>query len=275
MRLIARAMRISSIIPALCVSFYTVAALSVSSPSFLTSSTPDQTSILPTTAPESYVAPPSLPLGKGNVFAKLLISLAPPPLPTVISFPPIPQIPNIFFPMISRPVGQNIPSPATINLAPTPSPSQCHLAKRASTSCNMLDNIEGGSSYTGRDEESHTVPSILMPALFQRCSEHRSPNLPVSFAVEVGLVRLFQEPSYGSEGTMVRGCGCINLNGPKHIRSFVGSRNHSFSFYESVDCEGEPFYQRFRQTYDLKAGKVTQSVMITQGLLRPIPGDRK
>lgn len=139
----------------------------------------------------------------------------------------------------------------------------------------MLDNIEGGSSYTGRDEENHTVPSILIPALFQRCSEHRSSNLPVSFAVEVGIVRLFREPSYVSEATMVRGCGCINLNGPKHIQSFVGSKNHSFSFYESANCEGEPFYQRFRQNYDLKTGKVVQSVMITQGLLRPIPGGRE
>ncbi|KAG0084318.1 hypothetical protein BGZ93_001300, partial [Podila epicladia] len=209
-----------------------------------------------------------------NIFAKLLISLAPPSLPTVISFPRIPQIPNVFHPLTSR--RDNTPTPTTTQVAPAPGPTQCHLAKRApGGSCSMPDNINGESYYTDHDEEQHTVPSNLIPVLFKKCSEHRSPNLPVVFAVEVGIVRLFEERSYVSEVTMVRGCGCINLDRPMHIQSFVGSRNHSFSFYESTDCGDEPFYQRFRQNYDLKVGKVARSVMITQGLLLPIPGDHE
>ncbi|KAG0075200.1 hypothetical protein BGZ92_003021, partial [Podila epicladia] len=235
--------------------------------------TPDRALVFSTPARKPY-APPPLGREDSNIFAKLLISLAPPSLPTVISFPRIPQIPNVFHPLTSR--RDNTPTPTTTQVAPAPGPTQCHLAKRApGGSCSMPDNINGESYYTDHDEEQHTVPSNLIPVLFKKCSEHRSPNLPVVFAVEVGIVRLFEERSYVSEVTMVRGCGCINLDRPMHIQSFVGSRNHSFSFYESTDCGDEPFYQRFRQNYDLKVGKVARSVMITQGLLLPIPGDHE
>lgn len=264
-------MRISGFIPALCLSFYTVAALPLLSLTPTpTVPTPYATLVFPTTARQPY-APPALGSEDSSVFSNLLISLAPPSLPTVISFPSFPHIPNVFLPLTSR--RDNIPSTTTAQRAPTPGPTQCHLTKRAEGgSCNLLDNIDGGSD---RDEGQYTVPSNLLPELFKKCSEHRSPNLPVSFAVEVGIARLFQGPSYASEVTMVRGCGCINLDGPVHIQSFVGSRNHSFSFYESADCWSEPFYQRFRQNYDLKAGRVARSVMVTQGLLPPVPGDRE
>lgn len=103
------------------------------------------------------------------------------------------------------------------------------------------------------------------------CLVERAPSLPATFVPEVGSAQLFSEKEYRSIAATVQGCGCINLQSPIIIESFVGSANHSFAFYATRDCQGDPFYQRFREHFDVEPNVLTNSVRIVQGVLDPIP----
>ncbi|KAF9927742.1 hypothetical protein FBU30_002945 [Linnemannia zychae] len=110
-----------------------------------------------------------------------------------------------------------------------------------------------------------------VPALIAACQSDRSPLLPANFELEVGIVRLFRQSSYRDEIAVVKGCGCVTLQTPIIVESFVGSQNHSFAFYTGKHCEKEPFYQRFNQHYDIDPNKVVNSIRIFQGVLPPLP----
>ena len=77
--------------------------------------------------------------------------------------------------------------------------------------------------------------------------------------------------SYQGEAATVEGCGCINLESPIIVESFVGSANHSFAFYAERDCRGEVYFQRFKEHFDVEPNTLTGSVRIVQGVLDPIP----
>lgn len=105
-----------------------------------------------------------------------------------------------------------------------------------------------------------------------RCQAERSPTLTPAIPIRVGVVRLFRGRTYRDEAAIVRGCGCMTLESPIQIESFVASSEHSVAFYTGANCEGKPFYQRFLRHYDVDPNMITSSVRIYQGVLPPVGG---
>lgn len=103
------------------------------------------------------------------------------------------------------------------------------------------------------------------------CQANRMPNFPASIPIAVGVIRLFRKPTYRDEAAVVRGCGCIPLESPIQIESFVASTNHAVAFYTTANCEGPPYFQRFNKHYDVEPNMVTNSIKIIQGVVDPLP----
>ncbi|KAG0281585.1 hypothetical protein BGZ95_001936 [Linnemannia exigua] len=119
-----------------------------------------------------------------------------------------------------------------------------------------------------------TWPSIGLPdlvTLTAECTRSRAPELSVTLPLEVGIVRLFRQSSYRDEAAVVKGCGCITLESPIAIESYVGSPNHSFMLYTGDKCQDFPYHQRFIKSYDVEPNLVAASIRIFQGVVLPIP----
>ncbi|KAF9130727.1 hypothetical protein BGW39_002728 [Mortierella sp. 14UC] len=162
--------------------------------------------------------------------------------------PSPPSLPNVYIPITSPPEPHpEVPPPPTATGSPSP-PKPGNVVP--------------------------TYPSAGftdVPALIAACGRDRSPMLPGAIPYQVGIVRLFKQASFRQEAAVVKGCGCIPLESPIAIESFVGSENHSFAFYTSADCMGDPFYQRFNQHYDVEPNMIANSIRIYHGVLPPIP----
>ncbi|KAG0057515.1 hypothetical protein BGZ83_009154 [Gryganskiella cystojenkinii] len=221
-----------------------------------------------------------------SIFSRLLID--PDPTPTSVNlFPPIPRIPNILLPLVVRLPREEPERPVKIvPITTTSTPSRCAplpANTQASTSSDSFSDhkqpkpTSSVSSYgrNGVHGCSYTEPSIPLgntpEEVIASCKIDISPTLPTSFIPEIGIVRLFRKPSFKDQGTIVKGCGCIPLQTPLVIESFVGSRNHSFEFYSNEYCDGQPYFGRFKEHYDVEPSMLTASIRIVQGVLTPIP----
>lgn len=114
------------------------------------------------------------------------------------------------------------------DILPTPT------GDRASTATDIPYQplpYNGGKVFDGYHHLLVIDNLVSEDQLQRECLVNRASALSPSFAPEVGIVRLFTEPSYRSEMGIVKGCGCMTLHEPESIQSFVGSRNHSFAFY--------------------------------------------
>ena len=86
---------------------------------------------------------------------------------------------------------------------------------------------------------SMAIPRIGQSSTSFNDASSRTPNLPATFRrPEIGVVRLFEAPAFRVEAVILKGCGCVNLSKPQMIDSFVGSKNHSFAFFETESCQG-------------------------------------
>ncbi|KAG0242216.1 hypothetical protein BGW41_004648 [Actinomortierella wolfii] len=120
---------------------------------------------------------------------------------------------------------------------------------------------------------SPTISESTMRQVLEACLSARAPSLPETFPPEVGVIRLFTQSMYQGETTAISGCGCIDLETPFQLHSFVGSRNHSFTFFDDRGCSGDPYFQRFGQYHYVESDRTARSIRITQGVLAPIPAN--
>ncbi|KAF9095136.1 hypothetical protein BGX23_000995 [Mortierella sp. AD031] len=197
---------------------------------------------------------------RSDIFSNLLKDPIPTSYPGLNLFPDLPSIPNVFVPMTSLPeIHPDLLQPPPMKGTPT---------GYSGDNSNRPNGAIIGNGIP-------IYPSMGFPdieGLAAQCQSDRSPSLPLTFAPEVGIVRLFKQASFRAEAAVVRGCGCVALESPIAIESFVGSQNHSFAFYTSAYCEGDPFYQRFNQHYDVEPNMVANSIRIFHGVLPPLPG---
>ncbi|KAF9546794.1 hypothetical protein EC957_009399 [Mortierella hygrophila] len=177
---------------------------------------------------------------RSSVFADLLRNPATNSFPGLMLYPDPPPIPNVVLPVISPP-------------DPHPQPP-----------------IPTGTPYRGVPE----YPSggfMDVALLGVTCQANRMPNFPASIPIAVGVIRLFRKATYRDEAAVVRGCGCVPLESPIQIESFVASTNHAVAFYTAANCEGAPYFQRFNMHYDIEPNMVAYSIKIIQGVVDPLP----
>jgi len=213
-----------------------------------------------------------------SIFSRLLVD--PVPTPTYIDpSPDVPLIPNILVPLTVRPAQEDRDRPViyrstgttlSTTSIPLPSPPASQSSKGPKPT-GSHNNKGGKSNYLNHPVVGPTVPlGDTSEEIIASCRVDMASSLPRSFIPEVGVIRLFRLSSFKVEGAILRGCGCIPLQSPLVIESFVGSRNHSFAFYTNAMCEGQPYYQRFKEHYDVEPSMLTASVRIVQGVLPPI-----
>ncbi|OAQ36275.1 hypothetical protein K457DRAFT_132249 [Linnemannia elongata AG-77] len=177
---------------------------------------------------------------RSSAFADLLRDPVTYSFPGLILYPDPPPIPNVVLPVI-----------------PPPEP-------------HLQPPIPTGAPYRGVPE----YPSggfVDVALLGVTCLANRMPNFPDSIPIAVGVIRLFRKPTYRDEAAVVRGCGCVRLESPILIESFVASTNHAVAFYTTANCEGLPYFQRFYNQYDVEPNMVANSIKIIQGVVEPLP----
>ncbi|KAG0380264.1 hypothetical protein BGX24_009275 [Mortierella sp. AD032] len=185
---------------------------------------------------------------RSNVFEELLNSS-----PLNLN-PPNPTIPNVFVPMTTTPEAH--PE------LPHPIPATANGGGTYSNSPRIVGNGVPIWPLIG-------FPDVA--ALTAECAKFRAPELSVTIPLEVGIVRLFRQSSYRDEAVVVKGCGCITLESPIAIESYVGSPNHSFMLYTGDKCQNQPYHQRFIKSYDVEPNLIAASIRIFQGVMLPIP----
>ncbi|KAI9237604.1 MAG: hypothetical protein BYD32DRAFT_416125, partial [Podila humilis] len=205
---------------------------------------------------------------RSQAFSRLLTELDPTP-PAILLNPELPTIPNVFIPMTIRsrqgyhselPEQPEQPPVATTVVIPPTSYGGAHST-----------GYSGSTSYNNQvGSTPGSIPSGL-ESMVQQCISNRSPTLPPTFVPEVGIVRLFALSSFRTEMESVKGCGCVTLQRPTIVESFVGSRNHSFAFHTDSRCESKPYFRRFKQHFDLEPARLAASIRIIQGVMAPIP----
>lgn len=206
-----------------------------------------------------------LPQKRSQQFSRLLTELNPTP-PAILLNPELPTIPNVFIPMTIRSrQGHQSEQPeqpsvvTTVVIPPT---------------ANDEPHSTGYSGLTSYSNQVGSTPGSIpfgSESMVQQCITDRSPTLPPTFVPEVGIVRLFALSSFRTEVEIMKGCGCVTLQRPTIVESFVGSRNHSFAFYTDSRCESKPYFRRFKQHFDLEPARLAASIRIIQGAMPPIP----
>lgn len=197
---------------------------------------------------------------RSEAFSRLLTGLDPTP-PAIVLNPELPIIPNVFIPMTIHSRKGPQPEPPDVTTVVIPPNS----SRRPSATGHS-----GSTSYNHVGSPPGVIP-VGFESIVQQCITDRSPTLPLTFVPEVGAVRLFALSSFRTEVEIVKGCGCVALERPTIVESFVGSRNHSFAFYTDGRCETEPFFRRFKQHFDLEPARLAASIRIIQGVMAPIP----
>lgn len=202
---------------------------------------------------------------RSQEFSRLLTELNPTP-PAILLNPELPTIPNVFIPMTIRSrQGHQSEQPeqpsvvTTVVIPPT---------------ANDEPYSTGYSGLTSYSNQVGSTPGSIpfgSESMVQQCITDRSPTLPPTFVPEVGIVRLFALSSFRTEVEIMKGCGCVTLQRPTIVESFVGSRNHSFAFYTDSRCESKPYFRRFKQHFDLEPARLAASIRIIQGAMPPIP----
>lgn len=202
---------------------------------------------------------------RSQAFSRFLAELDPTP-PAILLSPELPTIPNVVIPMTIRSrqghhseQPEQPPVATTVIISPISKGGAHSPGYSGSTSYNNQVGSTSGSITSG------------LESMVQQCITDRSPTLPPTFVPEVGIVRLFALSSFRTEMEIVKGCGCVTLQRPTIVESFVGSRNHSFAFYTDSRCESKPYFRRFKQHFDLKPARLTASIRIIQGVMAPIP----
>ncbi|GJJ73655.1 hypothetical protein EMPS_06013 [Entomortierella parvispora] len=208
-------------------------------------------------------------LGNTNIFSQLLlIDLLDAAAPPYINLKPtLPEIPNVFVPMTKH--SEQDPD--------KPKPGLTGGHQSAPPTVTMPSNFGqevGDEEYNAESSNPQERPQMTIGEIIIRCMGNRTPTLPSTFGPEVGVVRLFTEPSFRVEVAILKGCGCMGLTEPRKIDSFVGTRNHSFAFYETERCQGEPYFQRFQSSHAMHVAntkKSAKSLKIVHGVLPPLP----